>query len=549
MQRSVWLGCFLSSLFYFSNAANGSETRRTEEWASAGRVSQAIREVYRTARVQNWALNPKNILMPMNSVFSETLETVQLQHYYNGIEVLGSTSFHHIKRKLSPQHGLKALEDWGVFSRFANPIAAIRHRFSRFDLSTKPTVSKQDARALITSYFGKKYFIPKNFKLKILPSQKSNQARLIYWISAQPNLHSRDRAESGVDILLDAHTGQLVASISHIWKMAPARPQDPPSEESPTQENPAGKKEVLYQVYDASDMSFRDIHPWTGAPLRINLSTYEKVIENEAVSSSADQSARQAHLNAKTAIQYFQENHSRLGFDGRGGAARSVVHVGRKFPNAFWDSSQNIMGYGDGDGREMGSLTRAVDVAGHEMTHGVISSTANLVYFGESGALNEAIADFFGKMIEFKATGDLKWIVGQNIFLDESRAQIGLRNLKDPSSIKTFWVDASGKARKRSYPSHRDEQFESFRYCGGHNDNCYVHANSTIPSRAMVELVDRIGMETAEKLIYLVLTQFLTRTSDFQDFRDSTLKACEMTLTEWECDNVSEAFSTVGITS
>ena len=60
------------------------------------------------------------------------------------------------------------------------------------------------------------------------------------------------------------------------------------------------------------------------------------------------------------------------------------------------------MTYGDGDGVNYGPLV-SLDVAGHEMSHGVTENTAGLTYSGESGGLNEATSDIFGTMVEFFA--------------------------------------------------------------------------------------------------------------------------------------------------
>ena len=76
------------------------------------------------------------------------------------------------------------------------------------------------------------------------------------------------------------------------------------------------------------------------------------------------------------------------------------VHYGKNYVNAFWDGTK--MTYGDGDGTSYGPLV-SLDVAGHEMSHGVTEHSANLTYEGESGGLNEATSDIFGTMVEFYA--------------------------------------------------------------------------------------------------------------------------------------------------
>ena len=99
--------------------------------------------------------------------------------------------------------------------------------------------------------------------------------------------------------------------------------------------------------------------------------------------------------------------------------------------NAFWDGTK--MTYGDGDGTNYGPLV-SIDVAGHEMSHGVTENTAGLAYSGESGGLNEATSDIFGTMVEFYAAnpkdpGD--YLIGEQFDL---KKHLGLRRMDNPAS-------------------------------------------------------------------------------------------------------------------
>jgi neutral peptidase B len=235
-----------------------------------------------------------------------------------------------------------------------------------------------------------------------------------------------------------------------------------------------------------------------------------------------------------------------MSYDGKGSELVSVVHVGNKFANAFWSTDGGFMAYGDGDGAVMGDLTRSLDVAGHEMTHGVTSATSKLIYMDESGALNEAFSDFFGIVIAARAMQrQPDWAIGKEIFNNE-RKLIGLRNLKDPSSIKTRFLTQDGAFEARPYPTTVAEKFESFGPCTQRNDRCYVHVNSMIPGRAMVLISEAIGLDQAEKLMYLTLTQYLTASSGFAAFKQQTLAACESLLSKTDCEAVTAAFTTVG---
>ncbi|WP_045748023.1 M4 family metallopeptidase [Actinoplanes rectilineatus] len=115
---------------------------------------------------------------------------------------------------------------------------------------------------------------------------------------------------------------------------------------------------------------------------------------------SSDQSAAvDAHYGAALTFDYFKNNHGRNGIFNNGAGVPSRVHYGSSYVNAFWDGAQMTYGDGSGNAEPLVSL----DVAGHEMSHGVTENTANLNYTGESGGLNEATSDIFGTMVEFSA--------------------------------------------------------------------------------------------------------------------------------------------------
>ena len=86
--------------------------------------------------------------------------------------------------------------------------------------------------------------------------------------------------------------------------------------------------------------------------------------------------------------------------DDRGMAIVGLVHYGRDYDNAFWDGEGHMF-FGDGDGELFTQMAKAVDVIGHELTHGVTQYTANLAYQGQSGALNESISDVLMSLVSW----------------------------------------------------------------------------------------------------------------------------------------------------
>ena len=141
--------------------------------------------------------------------------------------------------------------------------------------------------------------------------------------------------------------------------------------------------------------------------------------------ANRESAAVDAHYGGATTFDYFKNVQGRNGIFGDGAGAPSRVHYGNGYVNAFWDGSK--MTYGDGDGSTFGPLV-SLDVAGHEMSHGVTENTSNLTYSGESGGLNEATSDIFGTMVEFYAAnandpGD--YYIGEEFDLANGRASAG----------------------------------------------------------------------------------------------------------------------------
>jgi len=161
---------------------------------------------------------------------------------------------------------------------------------------------------------------------------------------------------------------------------------------------------------------------------------------------NAETAGADAHYGAALTWDYFKNVHGRSGIRGDGVGAYSRVHYGNNYVNAFWQDSCFCMTYGDGAGNAK-PLT-SIDVAAHEMTHGITSNTAGLVYSGESGGLNEATSDIFAAAVEFHANnsqdqGD--YLVGEKIDIRGNGTP--LRYMDKPSrdgSSKDYWYSGIG---------------------------------------------------------------------------------------------------------
>jgi Zn-dependent metalloprotease len=232
-----------------------------------------------------------------------------------------------------------------------------------------------------------------------------------------------------------------------------------------------------------------------------------------------DQYATDAHWGAEQTYDYFFTKFNRNSINNNGFALNSFVHYSSNYVNAFWNGQ--FMTYGDG-GNGVTPLT-ALDIAAHEITHGLTNFSANLIYQSESGALNESFSDIFGAAIEFYARpNNANWTLGEDIGLT-------LRSLSNPNSRNdpdtrrgTFWRQVIGCT-----PS-------------GQNDNCGVHTNSGVQNFWFYLLttggsgtndlnnsyaVSGIGIDKAAAIAFRNLTVYLGRTSDYDDARFYSIKS------------------------
>ena len=152
--------------------------------------------------------------------------------------------------------------------------------------------------------------------------------------------------------------------------------------------------------------------------------------------SNAQTAAADAHYGVATTWDYFMTQHGRNGIANDGVGAISRVHYGRNYQNASWSDGCFCMTFGDGDNGATILPLVALDIACHEMSHGVTSRSADLVYSGESGGLNEATSDIFGTMVEYYANnandpGD--YVMGEELFANNANMSKAIRWMFKPS--------------------------------------------------------------------------------------------------------------------
>ncbi|MET7294317.1 M4 family metallopeptidase [Streptomyces griseoloalbus] len=247
---------------------------------------------------------------------------------------------------------------------------------------------------------------------------------------------------------------------------------------------------------------------------------------------------------------YYEDVHGRRGIAGDGKGSYNRVHYGNDYNNAFWDDRCFCMTYGDGDGTQMGPLV-SLDVAGHEMTHGVTSKTAALTYSGESGGLNEATSDIFGTLVEFHAAnaedaGD--WLIGEEIVRD-GFGKDALRYMDEPSKdgkSADCW-DTSVKDLDVHYSSGVANHFAYLlaEGSGAKTLGGVAHASPTCDGST----VTGIGRAKLGKIWYRALTVHMTSSTDYAAARTATLNAAGDLYGEGSAEHaaVAAAWSAVNV--
>ncbi len=266
-------------------------------------------------------------------------------------------------------------------------------------------------------------------------------------------------------------------------------------------------------------------------------------VRAEGEPPTGDTAADQAYDGLGAAWRLLLEAFGRDSLDGAGLPLLATVHYGEDYANAFWDGTRMV--FGDGDGEVFAGFTSAIDVIGHELGHGVISSTADLVYRDQPGALNESIADVLGSLVKQHSLGqsaeEADWLIGSGVFTPQVQGE-ALRSMAAPGTA--YDDPALGKdpqpAHMRDFVVTRDD-------LGG------VHINSGIPNKAFHLVATAIGGHAWEApgLIWMdALTGGLPATADFATFAAATEAAAAARYGDdsREAAAVREAWSAVGVT-
>ena len=265
-----------------------------------------------------------------------------------------------------------------------------------------------------------------------------------------------------------------------------------------------GKERVVYDAKNGSNL------PGT-------------IVRREGEPPTADVTVNEAFDGSGTTYDLFNDVYKRNSIDGNGMRLDSTVHYKKGYDNAFWDGEQMVYGDGDEDlpvsDRLFNRFTIAIDIIGHELTHGVTQFEAKLTYSQQPGALNESMSDVFGSLVkqyQLKQTAaQADWIIGQGLFTANVNG-VGIRSMKAPGTAYDDPV-----LGKDPQPAHMKD------YVNTISDNGGVHINSGIPNHAFYITALELGgnaWEKAGQIWYLTLKNKLEANSKFQDCANMTYR-------------------------
>ncbi|GAA4864826.1 M4 family metallopeptidase [Kitasatospora terrestris] len=242
--------------------------------------------------------------------------------------------------------------------------------------------------------------------------------------------------------------------------------------------------------------------------------------------SNGQSAAVDAQYGAAATWDFYKNTFGRAGIRGDGVGAYSRVHYGRNYVNAFWDDSCFCMTYGDGASNTH-PLTE-LDVAGHEMSHGVTANTAGLNYSGESGGLNEATSDIFGTMVEFYANlpkDNPDYLIGELININGDGTP--LRYMDKPSKdggSADYWSSTVGSKDVHYSSGVANHFFYLLAEGSGAKTINGVSYNSPTSNGSTLT---GIGRDKAAQVWYRALSVYMTSTTNYAGARTATLNAAK----------------------
>lgn len=484
--------------------------------------------------LESFGLSSLDEVQPLKVWIDEQgLAHAKFQQVWKDVEVFGAQIIVHLDQTGQAFETTNGLVPWVMKDLSVEPAVeeavALHDLLGRYDcascLTDKPVIDKQVLR-------------------------HEDQDHLVYRVQLR---RIDGTPETSMPVyFVDAHTGEQVWSYDNLQTASVAG----------TGTSTFGNTLTFTAYQNGTTYYLEDVGRKVGTfDYKNTSSSVSRTSDTDGVWNATNQKAAvDAHYGASKTYDYFLNAHGRNGIDGSGGPAyytsidgvtgliSSLVHYSTNYNNAFWDGTK--MTYGDGDGSTFSPLV-SLDICGHELTHGLTERTANLVYSGESGALNESMSDVFGAMVERSVRGEIAgtWKIGEDVYTPANGTSDALRYMDNPHGAANSGFTADDD------PDHYAERYT------GSSDNGGVHINSGIANNAFYlaakggthhvssKVVTGIGADKAAAIWFKALTKYMTSSTNFAGARTATLNAATESYggTSAEYNTIMDAWCAVGV--
>ncbi|MCW2761825.1 MAG: griselysin, Metallo peptidase family [Marmoricola sp.] len=478
--------------------------------ASSGRTAKAIAAAKSHAAATRFG-SAQGFEAVGTIVDSDGTSHVRLHRTYRGLEVVGGDLVVHLSRTGAWKGGSLTLDE--------TP-----------NLAVTPAVSRSAAGAKALAVSGEKSISNARLDSSTLVVDATGPSPRLAWRALSGGVQA-DGTPSRLATYVDARTGRVLRTEQEIVNVdgtgqslyggtVPLRVTQ--SGSTYQLKDPTRGGTYTTDLNNATDSYLCQVFG-SGCKTGTTFSGPDTSFGNGAT-TSRESAGVDAQYGTNVTWDYYRAVHARNGIFGTGAGSYNRVHYGKNYANAFWDGTK--MTYGDGDGTNYGPLT-SLDVAGHEMSHGVTENTAGLTYSGESGGLNEATSDIFGTMVEFYAAnsndpGD--YLIGEEFDL---KKHAGFRRMDNPiadGSSPNCW-STNTKNLDVHYSSGVGNHFFYLLAEGSGAKTINGVAHSSPICADGPAAVTGIGRDAAQKIWYRALTVYMTSGTTYSGARTATLNA------------------------
>ncbi|MFE2492535.1 M4 family metallopeptidase [Streptomyces scopuliridis] len=391
-------------------------------------------------------------------------------------------------------------------------------------------VSVPTTKAAVTAATAKKSALAAARAKKTADATPDGSPKLVVWLGdTKPALAwqsivsgvQQDGTPSSLSVVTDATTGKQLQSVEQVHSGTGQ------SQYSGTVPIGTVSNDSLYELTDP-ERGGHKTYDLTGVGGNGVLMTDDDDVWGDGTAANRQTAAVDAAYGQRQTWDFYHDRFGRNGIADDGVGAYSRVHYGDGYANAFWDDGCFCMTYGDGRNNDK-PLTE-LDIAAHEMTHGVTYATANLTYSAESGGLNEATSDIMGTSVEFSANNSADvpdYMIGE--LADVRGTGKPLRYMDQPSK------DASAKGTSQDYWTPETRKLDPHFSSGVANHFFYLlsegSGKKTINGVAYDSptydglSVPGLGQRDATAVWYRALTVYMTSSTDYAGARAATLQA------------------------